>query len=169
MRFISFLFIFIFLSLSSSAQKNLTPETLMQFERVSGEKISPDGNLITYNVRAYDLKTNKGNTDIYRTSTSGGNMIRLAGGPSNEWGARWRPDGKRIGYLTTVKGSTQIWEMNTDGTNKTQLSNFKGDISNFGYSPKGGYIWFTSDVKMDKTMAEMHPDLPEVKARNLMA
>ncbi|MBT8195260.1 MAG: S9 family peptidase [Bacteroidia bacterium] len=165
MRLLSLIFALAFLSFSSNAQQNLTAETLMQFERVSGEKISPDGSSITYNVRAYDLKSNKGNTDIYRINTSGGNMIRLAGSPNNEWGAQWRPDGNRIGYLTTVKGSTQIWEMDKDGSNKTQLSSFKGSITNFGYSPKGGYVWFTSDVKMDKTAAEMHPDLPEVKAR----
>lgn len=157
--------LFFFASTHSNAQK-LTPELLWKLGRVSDPKISVDGKTVLYNVRTYDVAENKGQSDIYSISTISGDAINITKSKDDESAARWRPDGKKIGFLANDKdGVTQLWEMNADGTQRAQVSSFTSDISNFQYSPIGNMIWFTSDVKVDKTTQDLYPDLPKATGR----
>ncbi len=157
--------LFVFVSTLSNAQK-LTPELLWKLGRVSDPKISADGKTVLYNVRTYDVAENKGQSDIYSISTISGDAINITKSKDDESAARWRPDGKKIGFLANDKdGVTQLWEMNADGSQRVQVSSFPSDISNFQYSPIGNMIWFTSDVKVDKTTQDLYPDLPKATGR----
>ncbi len=149
----------------ANSQK-LTPELLWKLGRLSDPKISDDGKTVLYNVRTYDVAENKGQSDIYSISTVGGSAINITKSKDDESSARWRPDGKKIGFLCNDKdGVTQLWEMNIDGSERTQVTSFAADISNFQYSPVGNMIWFTSDVKIDKTIQDIYPDLPKATGR----
>ena len=129
--------------------------------RVSEPKISPDGKTVLFNVRTYDVATNKGQGDIYSTSVNGGTPVALAKTAADESGARWTPDGKRIGFLMSDKnGDNQVWEMNADGSSLKQVTNVTGGINGFGYSPTLANIWYCTDVKLDKKPSELYPDLP---------
>ena len=77
----------------------LTPELLWDMGRVSLEDVSPDGKNIVYGVRYYDVKTNKGSTDLYLLASGGGTPIQLTDTPESEGNARFTANGKRIGYL----------------------------------------------------------------------
>jgi len=141
--------------------QTLKPETLWQLRRVSDPRISPDGRFVLYNVRSYTLSTNASQGDIYCMPVNGGPALAVAQTEADEGAARWRPDGKRIGYLMNDKdGDTQIWEMNPDGSGKTQVSAIKGGINHFGYSPKLDAAWYSKDVTLDKKPNEIYPDLP---------
>jgi len=144
----------------SFAQNKLTPELLFKLGRVSDARLSADGKTVLYNVKTYDIPSNKGNSDIFRMDISGNSVVRLAGGPENESSARWHPGGAKIGFISDKDGSSQMWEMNADGSNKTKISAVEGGISNFGYSPTGTAIWYTADVKLDKKPNQIYPDLP---------
>ncbi|MBK7968240.1 MAG: S9 family peptidase [Bacteroidetes bacterium] len=162
------LFISAFLLLGTatiSAQEKMTPESMWKLARVSDPRISPDGKTIVYGVKNFDIEANKGNSDLFTISPAGGTPMLIAGGTDNDFNARWRPDGKKIAYLTSKSGSTQIWVMDPDGNNKQQFTDIKGDISGFGFSPTGNKIWFTMDVKTGKTTAEQFPDLPKATGR----
>jgi len=150
----------------TNAQSLLTPETLWKFGRVSDPKISPDGKMVLFTVRTFDVPANKGNSDIFVQSTNGGTPLALATSSEDETSARWINAGKKIAFLMNDKnGVSQIWEMNADGSSKQQVSFLSSDVTNYGYSPAGNMIWFTSDVKVDKTAADIYPDLPKASGK----
>lgn len=155
--------------MATATAQNLTPETLWKLGRVSDPRVSPDGKTVVYNVRTYDLVTNKGQSDLYLLPVNGGTPVALANTPADEGSARWRPDGKKIGFLMADKdGNNQLWEMNPDGSGKTQVTSIAGGINNFGYSPALGHIWYAADVNLDKKPSEIYPDLPKTDGARII-
>lgn len=149
----------------SIAQNRYTPELLWKLGRVSEIQISPDAKTILYGVTWYNLAENKGNRDLYTLAVSGGNPIKVTSFKGSELNGVFRPDGKRIAFLSTESGSMQIWEMDIDGSNLIQISNTNGDITGFSYSPNMKHILYTQRVKLDNTPNELYPDLPKANAR----
>ncbi|SMO43827.1 S9 family peptidase [Solitalea koreensis] len=155
---------FIIMALQTMAQDHLTPELLMKLGRVSEPRVSPDGKKVLYNVRYMDIAANKGNSDLYMMDINGQNVKPVAVGPESPFSGKWRPDGRKIGY---IEGG-QVWEMNPDGSDKVKITDVKEGISGFGYSPKMGYLWYLSDVKLDKNPAEIYTDLPKVDGARII-
>jgi dipeptidyl aminopeptidase/acylaminoacyl peptidase len=160
------LFFSLILCLGSFAQSGiLTPENLWKLQRVYGEQVSPDGKVVIYSQKNYDLDKNSGTSHLYSVSLDGSEPILISDGENSVYDAQWRPDGKKIGFLSTKSGSLQLWEMNPDGSSPTQISSFEGDFSNWHYSPDMKHISFTVDVKMEETLLDKHSDLPEASGR----
>ncbi len=145
----------------------LTPELLWQFGRVSDGSVSPDGQSVVFGITRYDVAENKGSTDLYHVPTLGGAVRRLTETPASESGAQWRPDGRRIGYLSSQSGSMQLWEILPDGGDARQVTNHPGGITGFLYAPTSRRILFTADVKLDSTVQDLYQDLPKADARIL--
>lgn len=161
MKKLFFLFAFAIVAIFTSAQEKFTPELMWKLGRISEMQLSPDGKTILYNVRFYDVSANKGNSDLYTLPVTGGQPKKLTETSSSEFNAIWRPDGLKIGYISTESGSAQVWEMNPDGSDKKQVTNIDGEINGFSYSPKMTHILFIKDVKLAKTTDEIYPDLPK--------
>ncbi len=142
----------------------ITPEFLWSLGRASEIKVSPDGTQVLFGITLYNVAENKGNRDLYVMPTSGGEPKRLTETPGGEYNAIWRPDGKKIGYISAEGGTPQIWEMNIDGSDKIQISNIVGGVNGFAYSPKMTHLLYTADVKLDATVQDTYPDLPKANA-----
>lgn len=162
--------LFIFGKGTSSFSQNqlLTPEALWKIDRVSDPKISPNKKMLIYQVRSYQLEQNKGVGVIYGLATrkviEGGIPVALTSPDFNAYGARFTPDGMRIGFLSSKSGETQVWEMSPDGSNKRQVTNYPGGIQGFVYSPDGKKLMLIMEVKLDQALNEIHADLPYTKA-----
>ncbi len=143
----------------------MTPEVLWSFGRVGGAQVSPYGQSVLYTVTYYNIEENKPYRDIYIIPSAGGKAKNITNTPENEFNALWRPDGKKIGYLSSKSGSVQLWEMSPNGSGKKQVSDIDGGITGFKYSPDLSKIFFTKDVKLDRDIHEMFPDLPKANAR----
>ncbi|MEN9369210.1 MAG: hypothetical protein RI952_75 [Bacteroidota bacterium] len=156
--------LFVFGSSMAFAQSKLAPETLWQMGRVSDPVTSPDGKTVVYSVTRYNIQANKGNTDLFVVPVAGGEAKQITTSFSSESNARWRPDGKKIGYIGMETGTPQLWEMNADGSDNKQITNFKNGVVNFNYSPKGNMIYFTQDIKIYQTLEDRYPDLPKANA-----
>lgn len=143
----------------------MTPELLWSFGRVGGAQVSPDGKTVLYTVTYYNIEENKSYRDIYTVPVSGGEAKNITNSGINESSAVWRPDGEKIGYLSSASGSVQLWEINPQGSGAEQVTDIEGGISGFGYSPDQSKIFFVKSVKLDKSVNELFPDLPEAKAR----
>jgi dipeptidyl aminopeptidase/acylaminoacyl peptidase len=143
----------------------LTPEVLWSFGRVGSPQVSPDGKTVLYTVTYYNIEENKAFRDIYTVSVSGGASSNLTESATNEFNAVWRPDGKKICYLSASSGSVQLWEMNPDGSGKLRISSVEGGITGFNYSPGGDKIFYIKSVKLDKDVHDLYPDLPKANAR----
>ncbi len=139
----------------------LTAEILWKFGRLGSMNLSPDGKEVLYTVSRYDVGTNKSISDIFKTSTGGGEPILLTDGAGKYYSPKWYPDGTKIGFLS----GGQLWEMGPDGNGKKQISSLESDINSFDWSPDGINILFTMDVKLEETPQEVYPDLPETNVR----
>lgn len=143
----------------------MTPEVLWSFGRIGGAQVSPDGKSIIYDVTCFNIAENKSYRDIYSIPVAGGEAKKLTDTPEKEAEGQWRPDGKKIGYISSKSGSPQLWEMNPDGTGNTQVSNVADGISGFSYSPDIIHIAYIKSVKLDKSIHDLFPDLPLANAR----
>jgi len=143
----------------------MTPEVLWSFGRITEHSVSPDGNLVAYAVRYFNIGLNKGQTDFYIMKTDGSDKKRLTESSDAKFGLKWRPDGKKIAFVSSRSGSMQIWEMNPDGSGLKQVSNIEGGIGDFKYSPDLQKVLYLADVKIDKNAQDIYPDLQKSNAR----
>jgi dipeptidyl aminopeptidase/acylaminoacyl peptidase len=143
----------------------MTPEVLWSFRRLSDATVSPDKKTVLFSLTSIHIEENKSYRDLYTIPVSGGKPTKITDTPEKESGAAWRPDGKKIGYLSSKSGATQLWEMNPDGTEPTQVSNIEGGITGFLYSPDMKHIAYTRDIKLEKDIHDLFPDLPKANAR----
>ncbi len=139
----------------------LTPERLWQFGRVSLDDVSPDGSLAVYGVTRYSIEENKGNRDLFVVPTAGGEARKVTAFPGSEFNAQFRPDGKKIGFLS----GGQLWEMNPDGSDAAPVSEIEGGVNGFSYSPAGNQVLFVKEVQIEKTIHDKYPDLPKATGR----
>ncbi|MFA5326587.1 MAG: S9 family peptidase [Prolixibacteraceae bacterium] len=142
----------------------MTPEVLWSFGRLGEPEVSPDGTTVLYAVTNYNIEENKSYRDIYTVPVGGGEAVKLTDTPEKESSASWRPDGKKIGFLSSKSGDTQLWEMDIDGKNSIQVSEVPGGITGFKYSPDLTKILYTADVKVGKDIHDLFPDLPKANA-----
>ena len=155
-----------FLPQSSELESDLmTPEVLWSFGRLASPDVSPDGKTVLYAVTYYNIDENRPYRDLYTVPVAGGDPVNITNTLENESSAVWRPDGKKIGYLSPASGSTQLWEMNLDGSGKKQVTDIAGGITGFKYAPDMSKILYTKNIKLDMTVNELYPDLPKANAR----
>ena len=143
----------------------MTPEVLWSFGRVGGTQVSPDGKSVIYGVTYFNIAENKSFRDIYVVPVAGGEAKKLTDTHEKEGEEQWRPDGKKIGYISSKSESAQLWEMNPDGTGNVQISKVADGISSFKYSPDLKNIIYIKSVKLDKDIHDLYPDLPLANAR----
>jgi len=143
----------------------MTPEVLWSFGRITEMSVSPDGKSIVYGVRYFNIEMNKGQTDYFIVDADGANKKRLTGSSDAKYGVKWRPDGKRIGYVSNRSGIMQVWEMKPDGSDLRQMSYISDGVGDFRYSPDGKKVLYLKEVKIDKTVKDLNPDLPKANAR----
>ncbi len=143
----------------------MTPEVLWSFGRVGGAQVSPDGETVLYTVTYSNVDENRSYRDIYTIPLKGGDAKNITNSATNEFNAVWRPDGQKIGYLSSASGSVQLWEMNPDGSDSKQISDIDGGIFGFQYSPDQSKIYYLQAVKLDDDIHDLFPDLPKANAR----
>jgi len=81
-----------------------SPEVLWAYGRLSDVQVSPDGNALLYGLSYYSIAQNKGNRELYTMNPDGSDIKQLTHSPKSEFNALWRPDGKKIGFLSSASG-----------------------------------------------------------------
>ena len=142
----------------------MTPEVLWSFSRMGEPSVSPDKSTVLYTVTNYNIEENKSYRELYTVEVKEGEPVRITESAEKESSPAWKPDGKKIGYLSAKSGEMQLWEMNLDGSDMVQVSEIKGGISGFKYSPDATRILFTADVKGKPGVHDLFPDLPKANA-----
>ncbi|MCK9322063.1 MAG: peptidase S9, partial [Bacteroidales bacterium] len=149
----------------------LTPEVLWAFGRVGEVSVSPNEDKVLFTVKYFDVKANKGNSEIYSMNIDGSDLKQLTETSGSEWNPLWSPDGKKVGFCYADTDGVQIYEMNLEGKNRKKISNIKeGDIEGFSYSPDGKKILYVRAIAkkdkyaylkegLDKTTGRINDDL----------
>ena len=149
---IFYLFIFLFvlscgrLALASQA---ITFEEFIKIKRVSDPQVSPDGNLIAFVVTVMDKEANKGNSDIWIVSSSGGDLRRLTSSPASDSNPRWSSDGKKIAFISARGGFPQVYLIDPSGGEAYPLTKISTGATGVIWSPKGMHLAFVSSVYPD--------------------
>ncbi len=87
-----------------SAQDNvMSPETLIQLNKVSGKGLTKDGEHLIYTVSKYSIETNSKSTTIYQVPISGGEAIEISDYKSLLTDKTISPDGKYKIITSEVK------------------------------------------------------------------
>lgn len=167
----------------------LTPEILWSFGRIGNVKISPDHKKILYTVTWPDIEKNSFNTDLFVSNIDGTDKKRIVPSFKRTWtlsisfgikrkvsvdrekenfsisDVNWRPDGKKITFISNKPGSKQLFEMLPDGKEVVQITDIPDGIKGYKYAPNMEHLLFVRDVKLDETPAEKYSDLPKINAR----
>jgi Tol biopolymer transport system component len=100
-------------------------------QTVEGVRVSPDGRWLVYDS---DLS---GNSDVYRVPIAGGDVERLARGPSDEFRGALSPSGRELAYHSFKTGSRNIFVMALDGGPARQLTRSSNQLAMANWSPAG--------------------------------
>lgn len=134
---------------ANAADRGMTAEDLVQFERVSSPTLSPDGKRLVYALRRTDLEANKGRTALYLQSLNGGEARRLTELDSNASDPAWSPDGQSLYFLSSRSGSSQVWRLDMNGGEAQAVTQLPLDVLNYRLSPNGGQLAFSLEVFTD--------------------
>lgn len=156
---------FLIVAFQTFSQNTLTPEMLWKIKRVSGGSISPDGRYVLFDVRSYDLPTNKGNNDLYIYDVKRDKIKQITATPFSEMEAQWGKS-NTIWFLSAETDGLQVWKMNEKGEDKMKMSSFTDvELEGFKISPDEKTIVTIEAVKINSTLVDKYPDLPKANAR----
>lgn len=157
-------------------KQRMTPELMWKLARVGTPAISPDGTMVAWSEKKYDLASNNSLTDVWAVDWRTGERFRVLSDWKSVADLQWTGDGERdwlwfAGQQNAETPATpQIFRLGKDqlgveGSAPQQLSQFAIGVSNLKVAPNGGGVAFTSDIKLDATVAELYADLPKADAR----
>ncbi len=155
----------------------MTPELLWKLGRVGSVAASPDGVMVAWTVRDYELAENNGTTDLVVSALQGGQEQVLLRNWKSISDVQWTGEGKdRALWFTGLKekqgdsSTNQVFRIDTETmvaetAVPEQVSTYEESPANLKVSPDGKRLAFTQDVKLDQTVNDLYADLPKADAR----
>ena len=123
-------------------------DDLIKLHRISSPEASPDGKWVAYGISTPDMEANRGVSNIWIVSTSGGDAIQLTQSGKDS-GPSWSPDGKTLAFLSGRDGTSQVYVISMEGGEAKKLTTLSTGADLFKWSPDGKSIAFTSGVYVD--------------------
>ena len=130
------------------AKHPLAFDDLIKLHRISSPEVSPDGKWVAYGISTPDMDANRGVSNIWIVSTSGGDAIQLTQSGKDS-APSWSPDGKTLAFLSGRDGSSQVYVISMEGGEAKKLTTLSTGADLFKWSPDGQSIAFTSGVYVD--------------------
>ncbi|MGH9870314.1 MAG: prolyl oligopeptidase family serine peptidase [Candidatus Polarisedimenticolia bacterium] len=129
----------------------ITAETLWKLKRLGAPSVSPDGAWAVVSVTAYDLKEDKGKTDLWLVSTRGAEARRLTTHDAGDSNPSWSPDGQWILFESKRDGDeeTQIWVIPVAGGEARRVSKVPTGASSAKWFPDSKRIAFITWIWPD--------------------
>ncbi len=158
-------------NLSAQSKKIITPEEMWKIKRVSNPAVSPDGNLIAFQVTEWDIKTNTPSTNLYRYNLINGELRQFTQGNSDN-SPVWSPDGKFLAFLSKRDGNTtQLYVMPIDGGEAKKITKLPVGVSSPRWFPDGKKIAFVANIlpEYDGDFEELDKLLKEKKESKMSA
>ncbi|MCX6579382.1 MAG: S9 family peptidase [Candidatus Aminicenantes bacterium] len=140
---------------------------LWAMDRISAEKVSPDGKVIVFVLRKTDLEANKGRTDLWLIGADGKGLKQLTTDPAGDNSPCWSKDGKWIYFLSTRSGSSQVWRIPAAGGKEEKITDEPLDVDNLTLAPDGTKFAFTMEVFPGKDPKATATQLDEIKNRKV--
>ena len=144
---------------NGDGSKTLTLDMFMDWERVSGPQISPDGRQVVFTRGWVDKINDRWESTLWIMNADGSRKRQLLDGSN----AIWSPDGTRIAFVAEgdPEGS-QIFVrwMDAEGAT-TQITRLEHSPGSVRWSPDGTQIAFTMLVEDKESWPIEMPDRPD--------
>jgi dipeptidyl aminopeptidase/acylaminoacyl peptidase len=126
-------------------------ERSWEIQRIGGPAISPDGKTVVAAVTRYDLKENKGLTDLWLWSADGKVERALTTNPASDSSPLFSPDGQSLAFVSQRNGDSapQLYVMPLAGGEATRVTNVPTGVAQPMWFPDGKRLAFLSRVWAD--------------------
>ncbi|MEY2593571.1 MAG: Dipeptidyl-peptidase 5 [Pseudomonadota bacterium] len=130
----------------------LTPERLLQFDRIGAVSLSPSGSHAVASLSQVDLEHNRMSSSLWLLPLDGSGQRPLTTGGRQDASPQFSPDGRFIAFTAErehsgVKDSTpQLYRIPMDGGEAQRISEYKPGVGAFRWMPDGRHLVFISWV-----------------------
>ena len=113
---------------------------------------SPDGKWVVFS------SSRGGNLDLWKISTSGGEMRQLTDDAAQDWDPAFTRDGKGLLWSSNRSGAFEIWTADADGSGARPVTRFGLDAENPTETADGTWIVFLQGSGPKPGIWKVHPD-----------
>jgi dipeptidyl aminopeptidase/acylaminoacyl peptidase len=131
---------------SNAGKRAFELADVYRVKQVGSPALSPDGKLVTFQVRRTDLAADKSWSEIWLTNVDGTNARQMTRGEHMDTGPQFTPDGGSILFSSSRDGAGQLYVMPIDGGEPRQLTKFPTGVADPVFSPDGKYLAVSADV-----------------------
>jgi len=113
----------------------ITPEGLTAYD----PDWSPSGDTLSF------TSVQSGNQHIYILPVSGGDLVAMTSGASENIHSRWSPAGGWIAFSSDRTGDQELWSVHLSNGLLVNLTNHPASEESLDFSPGGELFWFNSN------------------------
>jgi len=131
--------------------RQLTAEKMWGLKRLGNPTITPDGKLAVVPVTTYDIKENKGLTDLWLVPVAGGKARQLTSDKASDTQPTVSPDGKWVAFVSKRGDDkeSQVYVIAVDGGEARRVTNVPTGAGAPKWFPDSQKIAFVSEVWPD--------------------
>ena len=146
--------------------RGFTARDMVQLDRVSDPRVSPDGRYVLYSVRTMDYAANKASMSLWIADLKARMAPRrLAVSDGGASSGRWSPDGRGVYFISgRTGGLDQIYRTDITGETAVQATKAPFDVGAFKIAPDGKTIVIAQSVYPDCPTLDCTKDRLAAKA-----
>ena len=139
------------LASNAAASGTMSAEKMWSLTRLGDTDISPDGRLAVVSVTRFDIKKNKGFTDLWLVATDGSGARPLTSDPAPDSAPTFSPDGRSVAFVSKRDDdkTPQIYRIAIDGGEAQRVTQLPTGADAPKWFPDGRRIAFVSSIWPD--------------------